>query len=52
MGTKDELRDLIAFLHATGLRPHIDRTIPLEKAADGLAAMASGDLVGKIVLEV
>ncbi|MDT4911376.1 MAG: hypothetical protein QOC66_504 [Pseudonocardiales bacterium] len=51
MGTRDELADLIAFLHATGLRPHIDRTIPLEQAADGLAAMASGDLVGKIVLE-
>ena len=52
MGTKDELRDLIAFLHATGLRPTIDRVLPLEQAADGLAAMASGDLVGKIVLEV
>ena len=52
MGTKDELRDLIAFLHATGLRPIIDRVLPLEQAADGLAAMASGDLVGKIVLEV
>ena len=52
MGTKAELTDLIAFLRATGLRPHIDRTIPLEQAADGLAAMASGDLVGKIVLEV
>jgi NADPH:quinone reductase-like Zn-dependent oxidoreductase len=51
MGTKDELRDLIAFLHATGLRPHIDRTIPMERAADGLAAIAAGDLVGKIVLE-
>jgi NADPH:quinone reductase-like Zn-dependent oxidoreductase len=52
MGTKEELGDLISFLHATGLRPHIDRAIPLEEAADGLAAMASGDLVGKIVLEV
>jgi NADPH:quinone reductase-like Zn-dependent oxidoreductase len=52
MGTKDELRDLIAFLHATGLRPHIDRTLPLDRAAEGLEAMASGDLVGKIVLEV
>jgi NADPH:quinone reductase-like Zn-dependent oxidoreductase len=52
MGTKDELRDLIAFLRATGLRPTIDRVLPLEQAADGLAAMASGDLVGKIVLEV
>jgi NADPH:quinone reductase-like Zn-dependent oxidoreductase len=52
MGTKTELADLIAFLHATGLRPHIDRTIPLEQAADGLTAMASGELVGKIVLEI
>jgi D-arabinose 1-dehydrogenase-like Zn-dependent alcohol dehydrogenase len=51
MGTKAELRDLISFLHATGLRPTIDRVIPMEQAADGLAAMASGDLVGKIVLE-
>lgn len=52
MGTKNELTDMIAFLHATGLRPHIDSTLPLDKAADGLSAMASGDLVGKIVLEV
>jgi NADPH:quinone reductase-like Zn-dependent oxidoreductase len=52
MGTKDELRDLIAFLRATGLRPQVDRTLPLEKAPDGLAAMDRGDLVGKIVLEV
>jgi NADPH:quinone reductase-like Zn-dependent oxidoreductase len=52
MGTRAELGDLIAFLRATGLRPYIDRTIPLEQAADGLAAMESGDLVGKIVLEV
>jgi NADPH:quinone reductase-like Zn-dependent oxidoreductase len=52
MGTKDELRDLIAFLRVTGLRPIIDRVLPLEQAGDGLAAMASGDLVGKIVLEV
>jgi NADPH:quinone reductase-like Zn-dependent oxidoreductase len=52
MGTKAELAGLISFLHNTGLRPVIDREIPLEKAADGLAAMASGDLVGKIVLTV
>jgi NADPH:quinone reductase-like Zn-dependent oxidoreductase len=52
MGTRAELRDLMAFLRATGLRPHIDRVLPLEQAADGLAAMAAGDLVGKIVLEV
>ncbi len=50
MGTKAELRDLLAFLQATGLRPRIDRVIPLEQASEGLAAMAAGDLVGKIVL--
>jgi NADPH:quinone reductase-like Zn-dependent oxidoreductase len=51
MGTKAELADLIAFLDATGVRPLIDRVIPLEQARDGLAAMESGELVGKIVLE-
>jgi NADPH:quinone reductase-like Zn-dependent oxidoreductase len=52
MGTKTELGNLIAFLQSTGLRPRIDRVIPLESAAEGLVAMASGELVGKIVLEV
>ena len=52
MGTKDELRDLIAFLHATGLRPTIDRVLPLEQTRDGLAALAAGEVWGKIVLEV
>jgi NADPH:quinone reductase-like Zn-dependent oxidoreductase len=52
MGTKAELADLMAFLRTTGLRPRIDRVLPLDAAADGLAAMAAGDLVGKIVLEV
>jgi NADPH:quinone reductase-like Zn-dependent oxidoreductase len=51
MGTKAELGDLIGFLRATGIRPHIDRVLPLERAAEGLSAMAAGDLVGKIVLE-
>jgi NADPH:quinone reductase-like Zn-dependent oxidoreductase len=51
MGTKQELQDLIAFLRTSGVRPRIDRTIPMEQAAEGLAAMASGDLVGKIVLK-
>jgi len=51
MGTKAELHDLIGFLLSTGLRPLIDRVLPLASIADGLAAMASGDLVGKIVIE-
>jgi NADPH:quinone reductase-like Zn-dependent oxidoreductase len=52
MGTRAELVDLIAYLRNTGLRPHIDRTLPLDEVGAGLAAMESGDLVGKIVIEV
>lgn len=51
MGTAAELKDLISLLVATGVRPQIDRTLPLEQVADGLRAMESGALVGKIVLE-
>ncbi len=52
MGTKADLGDLIAFLHNSALRPHIDRTLPLDSTGEGLAAMQSGELVGKIVVEI
>jgi NADPH:quinone reductase-like Zn-dependent oxidoreductase len=32
-----------------GLRPVIDRTLPLPEARDGFAAMLDGSIVGKIV---
>ena len=35
MGTRTELADLIAFLIATGVRPTIDRTLPLDRIAEG-----------------
>jgi len=50
MGTLEELNGLTQMLVATGVRPVIDRTLPLDRAADGFAAMISGDLFGKIVL--
>ncbi len=49
MGTRDELASLVNMLDATGTRPLIDRTLPMEQARDGFAAMASGDVFGKIV---
>jgi NADPH:quinone reductase-like Zn-dependent oxidoreductase len=49
MGTRAELASLVTMLDATGTRPLIDRTLPMEKAGDGFAAMAEGDLFGKIV---
>jgi NADPH:quinone reductase-like Zn-dependent oxidoreductase len=49
MGTRAELASLVNLLDATGTRPLVDRTLPMERARDGFAAMAEGDLFGKIV---
>jgi NADPH:quinone reductase-like Zn-dependent oxidoreductase len=49
MGTRDELGSLVQLLDASGVRPLVDRALPMEKAADGFAAMAEGDVFGKIV---
>ncbi|GAB3663556.1 zinc-binding dehydrogenase [Nocardioides korecus] len=49
MGTRQELASLVTLLDATGTKPLIDRTLPMEQAADGFAAMAEGDVFGKIV---
>ncbi len=52
MGTRAELAELLSFLDTTGIRPLIDRTVPLAKARDGFEAMNSGDVFGKIVFTV
>ncbi|SEF82686.1 NADPH:quinone reductase [Thermomonospora echinospora] len=49
MGTRDQLVRLARFLAVTGTRPRIDRTLPLTEAREGFAAMAEGDLFGKVV---
>jgi NADPH:quinone reductase-like Zn-dependent oxidoreductase len=49
MGTRDELERLAVFLEQTGVRPKIDRIMPLDQAKDGFAAMIAGDLFGKVV---
>jgi NADPH:quinone reductase-like Zn-dependent oxidoreductase len=51
MGTRDELISLTRTLVITGVRPIIDRTLPLKEAATGFAAMISGDVFGKIIFE-
>ena len=51
MGTREELISLIKMLVTTGLRPHIDRILPLADAATGFAAMIAGDHFGKIIFE-
>jgi NADPH:quinone reductase-like Zn-dependent oxidoreductase len=51
MGTRDELITLTRMLAATGIRPVIDRTLPLAEAREGFAAMINGDVFGKIVFQ-
>ncbi|MCD0448178.1 zinc-binding dehydrogenase [Actinocorallia sp. API 0066] len=49
MGTRDQLARLASLLDTSGVRPRIDRVLPLTQARDGFAAMASGAHFGKIV---
>ena len=49
MGTRSELASLVELLDVSGVRPVIDQVLPLEQARDGFAAMASGELFGKVV---
>ena len=49
MGTRNELAALVNLLDATGVRPLIDSTMPMDQARDGFTAMAEGDVFGKIV---
>ncbi|MTV27490.1 zinc-binding dehydrogenase [Nitriliruptoraceae bacterium ZYF776] len=50
MGTKDELRRLVSMLDATGVRPLIDDTYPLDEARTAFERMVEGELFGKLVL--
>jgi NADPH:quinone reductase-like Zn-dependent oxidoreductase len=49
MGTRGELARLARLCESSGIRPEIDRVLPLTEAREGFAAMASGDVFGKIV---
>jgi len=49
MGTRDQLGRLMRFCEQTGVRPVIDRVLPLADAAEGFAAMINGTHAGKIV---
>ena len=50
MGTIDELRSLIDLFERTGARPVIDRVLPMADAREAIAALAAGDVHGKLVL--
>jgi NADPH:quinone reductase-like Zn-dependent oxidoreductase len=49
MGSRDQLARLVTFCEQTGVRPLIDRTLPMSEAKEGFAAMINGELFGKVV---
>jgi len=52
MGTREELRDLLALCASSGLRPVIDDVRPLADARASFERLASGEVFGKLVLTV
>jgi NADPH:quinone reductase-like Zn-dependent oxidoreductase len=52
MGTRQDLLQLLGFCETAGIRPVVDRVLPLASARDGFAAMLSGDVFGKVVFSV
>jgi NADPH:quinone reductase-like Zn-dependent oxidoreductase len=50
MGTRDELDALVSLLVDTGVRPTVDATFALADGRSAFERLASGDVVGKLVL--
>jgi NADPH:quinone reductase-like Zn-dependent oxidoreductase len=50
MGTRNEFADLLTFVTSVGIAPEIGLELPMERAEEGLRAMAAGETGGKIVL--
>jgi NADPH:quinone reductase-like Zn-dependent oxidoreductase len=51
-GGWNDFRDVFAFLDRSGVRPVIDRILPLEEVQDAHRALESGEQFGKIVLRL
>ncbi|WP_270888478.1 zinc-binding dehydrogenase [Pedococcus sp. 5OH_020] len=52
MGTRTELERLARFVAQHGIEPVLDTVLPLERAREGFAKMAEGDVFGKVVFTV
>ncbi|RNL85471.1 zinc-binding dehydrogenase [Halostreptopolyspora alba] len=52
MGSRAHLERLAEYCARSGVRPEIDRVLPLAQAKEGFAAMERGELFGKVVFTV
>ena len=50
MGTRDELDRLVRLCVERDVRPVVEATMPMTDARSAFAALASGDVFGKLVL--
>ena len=50
MGTKEDMREIVAMLNRGAIRPVVDRTFPLQEAAAAHRAMEETNFFGKLVL--
>jgi NADPH:quinone reductase-like Zn-dependent oxidoreductase len=51
MGTLEELARLVSLVDLSGIHPRIDKVLPLSEVAEGIRALAAGDVLGKIVIK-
>ncbi|MGW1551758.1 zinc-binding dehydrogenase, partial [Streptomyces sp. NPDC002346] len=49
-GTRQEFVSLLRFMESTGMRPRIDREIPLTGIHEGFRAMIDGEVTGKVIV--
>lgn len=49
-GTREEFVDLLSFVVAKGIKPHIGKVLPLERTEEGLRDIWAGKTDGKIVV--
>ena len=47
-----ELSEILGLVAAGKVKPHVEKTYPLEKVAQAMSSVEQGDSVGKIVLSV
>ncbi|WP_040286217.1 zinc-binding dehydrogenase [Sporosarcina koreensis] len=52
MGSREELREMLAFAGEHGIRPVIDKVIPFNEALDGFQMLEDSSQFGKIVFSI
>lgn len=52
MGSREELRDLLAHMEKHGMKPIVDKVFPLDQAQQAFDRLAEGKQFGKVILQI